>query len=358
MTGDEILAVRGLHKHFTTPVSVADRVVGRRPTVNRAVDGVDLVLREGETLGLVGESGCGKSTLARTVVGLYQPDGGVVSYRGEMLPARRTRAQHRAIQMVFQDPFSSLNPRLTVGQMLSELLRFHRLVPRNRVAERARELMHLVGLPAGALDQRPRQFSGGQRQRIGIARALAVEPSVLIADEPVSALDVSVQATIINLLIELRETLDLSVVFVSHNMAVVRQISDRTAVMYLGRIVETGATDAVFDQPVHPYTRLLLRSVPRLGTTAETPVSSEDGPSPAADEVAAAAATGGTDACRYLDRCPASVARCAVEPALIADPRDPGRAAACVHVPWPAEARSVDAHDTESTNDVVREEIA
>jgi oligopeptide/dipeptide ABC transporter ATP-binding protein len=331
---DEILAVEGLAKHFSTPVSVTDRVFGKHPVVNRAVDGVDLVLHRKETLGLVGESGCGKSTLARTIVGLHQPDSGVVRYAGEPLPAKRSRAQHRSIQMVFQDPFSSLNPRMTVGQMLGELLRYHKLVPRNKVGERSRELMRLVGLPDSALGQRPRQFSGGQRQRIGIARALAVEPTVLIADEPVSALDVSVQATIINLLSELKETLDLSVIFVSHNMAVVRQVSDRTAVMYAGRIVETGETDALFDEPVHPYTKLLLRSVPRLG-----------GEPTEVEEPTGTAASAG--ACRYLDRCPVAVAACATEPALIADPADPSRAAACVHVPWRSPAR-----------DAVSEEIA
>jgi oligopeptide/dipeptide ABC transporter ATP-binding protein len=347
MASDDILAVEGLCKHFSSTVSVTDRLFGTKPVVNRAVDGVSLTLRKGETLGLVGESGCGKSTLARAVIGLHRPDSGVIRYAGELLPARRTPAQRRAIQMVFQDPFSSLNPRMTVGQMLGELLRFHQLVPRNRVAARSRELMDLVGLPESALGQRPRQFSGGQRQRIGIARALAVEPTVLIADEPVSALDVSVQATIINLLTDLKETLDLSVIFVSHNMAVVRQISDRTAVMYLGRIVETGETEALFDGPVHPYTKLLLSSVPRLGTAAAVPPA-DDETTDVAREILADAKTGRTSPCRYLDRCPVAESACAVEPGLIPDERDTDRAAACVHVPW----------QSSHVADAVREEIA
>jgi len=263
---EELLRIDGLVQHFSAGAGVLDRLLRRKASVVRAVDGVDLVLHRGETLGLVGESGCGKSTLSRCAAGLYTPTAGTVSYAGEVLDGAPSRTQRRIVQMVFQDPYSSLNPRMSVGQTLSEVLKYHRIVPRNQVRQRIFELMDLVGLPARAIDQLPRAFSGGQRQRIGIARALALEPQVLIADEPVSALDVSVQANIINLLLDLKDTLGLSMLFVSHNMAVVRQISDRIAVMHDGLIVEQGPTEQVFEHPQDAYTQLLLASVPRLAT--------------------------------------------------------------------------------------------
>jgi oligopeptide/dipeptide ABC transporter ATP-binding protein len=316
---EPLLEVRQLAMHFPL----------RRHEVLRAVDGVDLHVDRGEALGLVGESGCGKSTLGRCVVGLYEPTAGEIRFDGAVLPASRERAQRRRMQMVFQDPYSSLNPRLTVRQMLAELLRVHALVPRSEVNERSRELLDLVGLGAGALDAYPRQFSGGQRQRIGIARALALEPDLLVADEPVSALDVSVQATVLNLIEELRERLGLTLLFIAHNMAVVRHVCDRVAVMYLGRIVETAPSAELFANPRHPYTQGLLRAVPRLvprGRVDEAAAVAGDPPSPVD------LPTG----CRFHPRCPLAQPVCReLDPQPAGAPGGNGHVAAC-HFAWSA----------------------
>ena len=314
---ETLLELKGLHVHYELRGGIGRRMRGRAPEILRAVDGVDLTIKRGETLGLVGESGCGKSTLGRAIVGLCNPTEGTVSYLGETLTARRERSRRRRIQMVFQDPYSSLNPRMTVRQTLSELLLAHKLVPKASVEARCRELLDLVGLGSRALDAHPRQFSGGQRQRVAIARALALEPELLIADEPVSALDVSVQATVLNLLEELREKLGLTMLLIAHNMAVVRHVADRVGVMYLGRIVEEAGTDELFTNPRHPYTQGLLRAVPRLvpGRVSEGAGVVGDPPSPVD------LPTG----CRFHPRCP--IAR---EP--LCSTEDPALVGASTHV--------------------------
>src|SRR6056297_63178 len=257
-----ILETNALERLFVTK-----RPLFGEPTVVRAVDGVDLAIRQGETFAIVGESGCGKSTLARLLVRLIEPTAGQVVYDGRDigdLSQTELRALRREMQFIFQDPFSSLNPRMTVGALIEEPLRTHGIgTPGERRAAVAR-LLARVGLRPDHADRYPHEFSGGQRQRIGIARALASGPRVVIGDEPVSALDVSVQAQVVNLLAELREELGLTLILIAHDLAVIRHMSDRTAVMYLGRIVEEGATADLFAAPRHPYTQALLASVPDL----------------------------------------------------------------------------------------------
>lgn len=252
-----VLRVRDLRKLYT---------VRATPDVVRAVDGVSLEIARGETLGVVGESGCGKSTMARLLVRLEEPSSGSIELEGEDITARTGRSLRglrRRIQLVFQDPQASLNPRLTVLQTLDEVLKVHRLGGDTQGRHRrAHELMEMVGLSPGMSDRYAHQMSGGQRQRVGIARALAVEPEILVLDEPVSALDVSVQSEVMNLLVRLRDELELTYVFISHDLGMVRHISNRIAVMYLGRIVELGPWKPVSDEPLHPYTRALQDAVP------------------------------------------------------------------------------------------------
>ncbi len=240
-------------------------IVRRRIGTVKAVDGVSFALARGEILGLVGESGCGKSTLGRTILQLIPPTGGAVVLAGKNLAGmdkRELRAARADFQMIFQDPYASLNPRMTVLDALAEALRAHRKISAAEISERVAGLMQKVGLSPRFVKKYPHEFSGGQRQRIAIARALAVEPKLIIADEPVSALDVSIQAQIINLLAKLSREMQLTLIFISHDLSVVKHISDRIAVMYLGRIVEMGPAAQVFEQPLHPYTKALVSAVP------------------------------------------------------------------------------------------------
>ena len=294
-----MLEASNLVKHF--PVRGSDAVV-------HALDGVSLTLGDRETLGIVGESGCGKSTLAKVLVRLEEADSGQVILDGVDLGALRgaeLRRQRRRIQMVFQDPFSSLNPRKTIGATLDEVLRVHRIVP-TATARRDRvvELLEMVGLPSQFIERLPHELSGGQRQRIGIARALAVDPSALILDEPVSALDVSVRAEVMNLLTRLQEQLGLSYIFISHDVSMVRQISDRVAVMYLGRFVEQGSWKDVLDSPLHPYTDGLRTAVPVPDPSIDRPLLATvrgEVPNPADPP----------SGCTFHPRCPVAVAKCA-----------------------------------------------
>ena len=320
----ELLTARNLS------VSYRDRSRGR-PTVT-AVREVTLGLSRGEILGLVGESGCGKTSLARALVGL-EPATGELTLDGRPLSARRTRDQARRVQIVFQDPFASLNPRMTIRHTVEEMLRVHRLRPRPQIRARASELLDLVGLPPRAFDTRPAALSGGQRQRVAIARALALEPDVLVADEPTTALDVSVQAVILQLFAQLRDDLGLAILLITHNLAVVSAMCDRIAVMYLGQIIEQAPASALLAAPRHPYTKRLLAAVPQLGQSAAAPRAALPGDPPSPARIP----TG----CAFHPRCPEATAHCsAVQPELLPRPaagngNHPSAHLAACHYAWP-----------------------
>jgi oligopeptide/dipeptide ABC transporter ATP-binding protein len=319
------LDIRGLSKIYDPRPSVIDRLTGRPQKPLVAVDDVSLQIRKGEIFSLVGESGSGKTTLGRTLLRLVEPSRGDVVFRGESLaglPRLRMTALRRDMQMIFQNPYSSLNPRMTIRQMLAEALTVHHVCPREEIPDRIAALLELVGLSPRHADRLPKDFSGGQRQRIGIARALSVNPAFIVADEPVSAVDVSVQAQIMNLLLDLRDRLDLTLFFIAHDLSVVQYVSTRVGVMYLGRLVEVAPRRALFSAPRHPYTQGLLRAAPRPDPTQRTVNIAISGEPPSPLDP--------PPGCHFHTRCPLASARCRSERPALAAP-DEEHLVACHH---------------------------
>ncbi len=301
---DNILEVKDLKQYFPIRGGVFQRTVGWI----RAVDGVSFRIKRGETLGIVGESGCGKSTLGRSIMRLYPMTSGQVLFNGKdfsKYSRRQLRQKRLQMQMVFQDPYSSLDPRMTVGQIIGEALVDHRVARKSEIRKKVEETMELCGLPSYYIGRYPHEFSGGQRQRIGIARSLAVDPSFIICDEPVSALDVSIQSQIINLLSDLQKEKNLSYMFISHDLSVVEYISNRVAVMYLGNIVEMAPKDELYDHPMHPYTKALLSAIPVPDPKRKRNriILNGDLPSPANPP----------SGCKFRTRCPMACEKCAKE---------------------------------------------
>jgi oligopeptide transport system ATP-binding protein len=341
--GEPLLVVEDLEVKF----EVAARNWGWKPQLLHAVDGVSFSISRGESLALVGESGSGKTTVGRALLGLYRPSRGSIRFEGtdvSTLKGTELKRFRGRAQMIFQDPYASLNPRMKVGSIVAEPLRAHGLGSHADRDERVRELLVLVGLPPDAADRFPYAFSGGQRQRIGIARALALRPDFVVADEPVSALDVSIQAQIVNLLSDLRDDLALTMVFIAHNLAVVRHVATNVAVMYLGRLVEIGSREELFDQPAHPYTRALLRAVPppdpTAGWTGKSVALQGDIPSPVNPPAG----------CRFHTRCPEAIEICRrIDPPAQRWPS--GRVVACHLAAAPSSAdadKTADAGNTAS----------
>ena len=322
-----ILNVSHLSKTFPIKRNIAEIVRKKEQKYVRAVEDVTFSIRKGETLGLVGESGCGKSTLSKTLIRLYKPDDGKIMFDqyGDLAlkeGAALTKAR-RDIQMVYQDPYSSLNPKMTIRQMFYEILSVHHICPKEEFEKKTIEILDMVGMPSYALDRYPSAFSGGQRQRIGIARALILNPALLIADEPVSALDMSIQAQIINLLMDLKAKLNLTMLFISHDLRVVQYLSDRVMVMYLGRVVEMGSAEELFQHPAHPYMQILIQAAPVIDTKHKEREYEIRGETPSPIDI--------PKGCAFHPRCPFATEKCrTAEPVMTEDAN--GRMVKC-HYP-------------------------